>query len=118
MQCILADSETEGIAEVQALIYVIWERRNRCVFEGVEVQIDAIIRRGGTLRVLLLPAAQTQRGQHPSRGKRPRHRWIKINIDAAVGADRLVGFGMVARDSNGDIMAAASWYPVVVLSLV
>ncbi|XP_057418939.1 uncharacterized protein LOC130713165 [Lotus japonicus] len=76
------------------------------------------MRRGGALRVLPLPAAQTQRGQHPSRWKRPRCGWIKMNTDAAKGAYRLAGLGMVSRDSNGDIMAAATRYPVVVLSPV
>ncbi|XP_057416181.1 uncharacterized protein LOC130710823 [Lotus japonicus] len=50
------------------------------------------------------------------RWRRPAEDVVKVNVDAAVGQDRFAGFGLVARDHAGEVLAAAAKYPTMVLS--
>lgn len=54
----------------------------------------------------------------PAKWVRPKRGTIKVNTDASTQDDRMVGFGMVARDKDGEIMDAASLYPTLVFSHV
>ena len=39
---------------------------------------------------------------------RPNAGWVKVNVDAHVGANRMVGLGVVVRDWQGDLLVAAT----------
>lgn len=39
-----------------------------------------------------------------------------MNTNTVVGQDKLAGFGLVARDNDGEILAAASLFPTVAMS--
>ncbi|XP_057444643.1 uncharacterized protein LOC130736886 [Lotus japonicus] len=116
-QQLVRDLDDGGVAEVQRLLYAMWEARNRAVFDERRVDWREVMSRAAALRAPLeegmtrdVPAATMARWIRPTRGI------VKINIDAAVGRDKLAGFGMVARNYNGEVMASASMYPTMVLS--
>ncbi|XP_057452167.1 uncharacterized protein LOC130743986 [Lotus japonicus] len=117
MAAVLRNKDGWCIAEVQRMIYCLWEGRNKVLFE---------LREPGCATVLSRFAAMESPSQLGTNGNqvdwsvvkwsRPAAGMIKINVDASLGGDLLAGFGMVARDEDGEILAAASHYPTVATS--
>ncbi|XP_057444459.1 uncharacterized protein LOC130736674 [Lotus japonicus] len=102
----------------QELIYSLWKSRNKLLFEGTTDAWDSILDRARALRAppAMGTAPAAMRSRRTASWVRPAPGLIKVNTDAALGRDKLASFGMVARNKDGLIMAAASFYPVVALS--
>ncbi|XP_057452090.1 uncharacterized protein LOC130743889 [Lotus japonicus] len=118
LQLLLRDLDDEGVAEVQSLLYAVWEARNRAVFDERRVDWREVLAHVASFRVPTVEEAQTMVASAATvrRWVRPARGIVKINVDAEVGRDKLAGYGMVERDNNGEIMASASMYPIMVLS--
>ncbi|XP_057422210.1 uncharacterized protein LOC130716023 [Lotus japonicus] len=118
---VLQTRDKEVVAAVQTVLCAIWEARNKVVFEGYEFRWRNVVSRFQSLVCPFDPGAGTTRDAgdrraHTTRWRRPPRGRVKMNIDAATNQSKIAGFGCVARDYNGDILAAASLFPTVVLS--
>lgn len=70
------------------------------------------------LRALPRPTRLPQpRMQETTAWKRPPAGWIKINFDVSV-RHKVAGFGCLARDEEGEVLAAATLAPVLMQSIV
>ncbi|XP_057418123.1 uncharacterized protein LOC130712301 [Lotus japonicus] len=113
LAAVLEEDDDDFTAAVQRLIYVTWEARNSLVFNGRRLEVVDVLRRAATLMPwndgVQIPGPAT--GSSCASWKRPEVGVIKLNFDASI-KNGLGGFGMVARDSNGEIVGAAALYPV------
>ncbi|XP_057451857.1 uncharacterized protein LOC130743639 [Lotus japonicus] len=118
MREVLQQRDSWVVAEVQNMIYCLWEARNRWLFEERKFDFAMVIARTQTLGIVAPVTANA--GEEPRHGKatwsRPAASVIKVNVDASMGRDNLAGFGFVARDGDGEILAAGSKYPSVASS--
>ncbi|XP_057445028.1 uncharacterized protein LOC130737293 [Lotus japonicus] len=118
MRTMLREHDSWVIAQVQTLLYCLWEARNKLLFEERRADCQTVLDR---VAVLGEPTTQARGdNQHEKTGIgtwcRPAANVIKVNVDASLGTDMFAGFGMVARDDHGEILAAASSYPTVAAS--
>jgi hypothetical protein len=119
----------ENIILLAAIIYGIWYARNQQVFEGRDIlEWDTIAK--ASQSIIEYQQATSREGprqpnyvtQGPNRhhqqlAKPSRmHKWtkpeegcIKINCDANLTRADRWGLGAVCRDSNGELVAAATW---------
>ncbi|XP_057430540.1 uncharacterized protein LOC130723502 [Lotus japonicus] len=116
----LAVASADAIAEWQTAAYVLWEARNKLVFEGRPFSCDAVVRR--TLQLVQRPSS-AQVSRQPgivleTVWRRPEEGMIKVNVDASFKSATDSGSGLIARDSEGQVLAAAASYPVVASSPV
>ncbi|XP_057456725.1 uncharacterized protein LOC130747724 [Lotus japonicus] len=116
----LVVASADAIVEWQTAAYVLWEARNKLVFEGRPFSCDAVVRR--TLQLLQRPSS-AQASRRPgivleAVWRRPEEGMIKVNVDASFKSATDSGSGMIARDSEGQVLAAAASYPVVASSPV
>ncbi|XP_057443958.1 uncharacterized protein LOC130736128 [Lotus japonicus] len=117
LRLLVRDFDDEGVTEVHSLLYTMWEARNREVFYEHIVDWREVLARAGSMRVPQTEETpRTVAGAVTGLWIRPTRGIIKVNIDADVGRDKLVGFGMGASNNNGEIMASSSMYPTLVLS--
>ncbi|XP_057441872.1 uncharacterized protein LOC130733664 [Lotus japonicus] len=117
MVVVLHEDEPEFTAAVQTLLYATWEARNSMVFRGRRLDVGEVLRRCSTLhpRDDAQPINRPEVGARAATWKRPDVGLIKVNVDASI-KDGVCGYGMVARDSNGEVLGAAAYYPVNVIS--
>ncbi|XP_057425625.1 uncharacterized protein LOC130718990 [Lotus japonicus] len=106
----LHDSNLEALCV--SVLWVIWEARNRCVFQGVQPQVDDLMAR---LQMMVAPpraAAPVRERFLPAAWIRPQHDIIKLNFDGSWKEDQAAGFGCVGRNAHGLVMAAATTFPI------
>ncbi|XP_057434338.1 uncharacterized protein LOC130727025 [Lotus japonicus] len=106
----LHDSSLEALCV--SVLWVIWEARNRCVFQGVEPRVDDLVTR---LKLMAAPPRTTASVRQrilPATWHRPEQDIIKMNFDGSWKEDREAGFGCVARNDQGLVMAAATTFPI------
>jgi hypothetical protein len=118
----LCDRLDEGELELFAVTaHKIWLRRNSLVFGG-PVQSPSCLLKGATEELadfrnsVLVSIHQSNNGYlPPAQWTRPAKGNVKINWDAALdGQNRLMGVGIIARDSNGRVVAAmCSFLPYI-----
>ncbi|XP_057444702.1 uncharacterized protein LOC130736943 [Lotus japonicus] len=118
---IMATKDDEVIAMGFTLIYVIWEHRNKSVHDYVQPSLDAVLQRLAALlcyddAAVLPHMATSTADQQPMVWRRPVGQFIKLNFDASWTLATGAGMGMVARNSHGEVMAAATNGPVGALS--
>lgn len=102
-------------ALVAALLWVIWNARNKWLFEGKkENPIIAVARAESVVesyRKVKQPEMNfvgSQKAEELNQWCPPPKDWLKINVDAAVDADKqMAGLGVVIRDQEGNCKAAA-----------
>ncbi|XP_057431260.1 uncharacterized protein LOC130724076 [Lotus japonicus] len=116
---VIRDMDLEVVACVQRFLFAIWEARNKHIFEEKLFCIAGVLDRAANLvsqSTLPFTLAASQEEDNLKRWRRPAENVVKVNVDAAVGQDRFAGFGLVARDHAGEVLAAAAKYPTMVLS--
>ncbi|XP_048493657.1 uncharacterized protein LOC125494128 [Beta vulgaris subsp. vulgaris] len=93
------------------VLWSIWNRRNKWVFEGKKIEVLEVIqhsvgRAGEYVKAndheQMLVAAQ----KYDNLWKAPPAGCIKVNSDAAIFKDNSIGLGGVARDNEGDVVMA------------
>ncbi|KAL6559580.1 hypothetical protein OROGR_004697 [Orobanche gracilis] len=98
------------VDQIYTLIWSIWCRRNAWVFNSRLWTFEQTLKYAVSLRVapVASPIAHAAAGPSRPRWLVPPPGVVKINTDASFKPGSLVGFGMVARDEDGHILAAAS----------
>ncbi|XP_057444657.1 uncharacterized protein LOC130736903 [Lotus japonicus] len=93
-------------------LYAVWSSRNELVFHEVQDTVDQMLRRASMLHpgpAMVAPSARHVQ-HHPSRWSRPSAGLFKINFDASVMREGQGGFGFIARDWQGEVLASAVWH--------
>ncbi|XP_057426348.1 uncharacterized protein LOC130719758 [Lotus japonicus] len=119
MAWVVREMELEVVADVQRILFAMWEARNKLIFEDKPWSVASILVRVASLVCppsTSFSLAHGGRGQGPGKWLRPAVDVVKVNVDAAVGRDKMAGFGMVARDNAGEVLAAAAKFPTLALS--
>ncbi|XP_057423606.1 uncharacterized protein LOC130717403 [Lotus japonicus] len=113
---LLQEQQPEVVALAQTLIYQIWEVRNRVVFRHGRMVVSEVLDRVKGM-VTTCPT-RVREGAPTSMAvwRRPPERVVKLNFDASFRDGKVAGLGMIARNHQGDIMAAATSYPVPIFS--
>jgi hypothetical protein len=122
----------EDLSYVAAICYGIWYARNQQVFEHRHIEEHETISKaqislqeftlaqltthnntsGNTLNQDSRSSnnqSYTRRSNAPKKWKKPRPDTIKINCDANLARPGRWGFGAMYRDSDGELLAAATW---------
>jgi hypothetical protein len=119
----------ENITHLAAIIYGIWFARNQQVFEDKDIEEwDTIGKASQSITDYQQATSREGPRQPNNRSQRPNshyqqtanstriHRWskpeegtIKINCDANLTRLDRWGLGTTCRDSNGELVAAATW---------
>lgn len=104
----MADSYAAGWC--CALSYSIWDARNELLFQRKALSLQQILKRA---QLLLLSQVVVQSSARPAREllskwRRPAPSIFKINFDASVIASKEAGFGYIARNSRGEVLASAT----------
>ncbi|XP_057426083.1 uncharacterized protein LOC130719473 [Lotus japonicus] len=112
LQQLFDTDEPEVISYGMTMIYAIWEQRNNLVHNGIQATFEALLHRVPTLECA---DSSGSLAPGPARVEDLRIAWrrpvgntIKINFDASWTAASDTGFGMIARNNNGEVMAAAA----------
>ncbi|XP_057425675.1 uncharacterized protein LOC130719041 [Lotus japonicus] len=118
MRAVLRERDSWVISQVQTVLYCLWEARNRWLFEERRADCQTVLDRVAALGVPAAIARVDARQERTGIGTwtRPAADIVKVNVDASLGDDMFVGLGLVARDEQGEILAAASSYPTVAAS--
>ncbi|XP_057452876.1 uncharacterized protein LOC130744733 [Lotus japonicus] len=121
MGWVVTEMELQVVADVQRILFSMWEARNKLIFEEKPLSMASILARATTLVCPPPPPssfflANGGQGQGPGKWVRPAVDIVKVNVDAAVGRDKMAGFGMVARDNAGEVLAAAAKFATLALS--
>ncbi|XP_057452127.1 uncharacterized protein LOC130743933 [Lotus japonicus] len=115
---VLHDGDADFIGMVQTLCYALWEARNRCRFDHKCFSpLEAVQRLQRLLSPSRVdtPAPPSRTVQHTT-WRRPGRGVFMINFDATFVEGQPSGYGMVARNFEGEILASATAYPVASLS--
>ncbi|XP_057453036.1 uncharacterized protein LOC130744894 [Lotus japonicus] len=110
MQALVSAMDAEDVGRVCAMIYALWEARNRVIFDGQPFDLGRVLQRAQGL-LADEGAASVQLRRAPvmhSTWQRPSCCVYKVNFDAAMSQDGVAGFGMVVRDEEGAAFAAAT----------
>lgn len=109
----LHDSTLEALSV--AVLWVIWEACNQCIFQGKEPTVEGILARVQMMkappRVLPVVAGAREVRDLSASWLRPTHNTIKLNFDGTWKLHSPTGYGCVARNEHGLVMAAATTYP-------
>jgi hypothetical protein len=97
---------------VVAAWYIWWQRRQ--LVRGISIQTPECT----VTSIKVLCTNFTRASSHKYKVRKREHIWkkpaagsVKINVDASFCSENLSGAsGAVARDENGDFIAAASWF--------
>ncbi|XP_057432105.1 uncharacterized protein LOC130724854 [Lotus japonicus] len=120
LQELLVCADMVVAGKVCSLIYDVWEARNRWVFDGDPFDCRRVLQRAVSLSPA--PASSSSQGcqqrSFASSWLRPPEGRFKLNFDASVLGDGSAGLGMVVRDVDGMVLAAATESNVCVLSPV
>ncbi|XP_057423749.1 uncharacterized protein LOC130717521 [Lotus japonicus] len=103
---------------VFTLLWAIWERRNKWCFDHQWYPFDFVLRRASSLASVGFTVGDEGSVLHGQRREGGNATWrppqsgiIKVNVDASVSAGSLMGYGYIARNSRGEVLAtaAAKW---------
>ncbi|XP_057419501.1 uncharacterized protein LOC130713718 [Lotus japonicus] len=110
--------DDEVVAMAQSIVYALWEARNQKCFQQREVTTEAVLGRARGLmeEVQVRDQASAPAVAFPARWRRPGPGIIKCNFDAYFLVDGPAVMGMVARNSEGEVMAASCSYPLSIIS--
>ncbi|XP_057444049.1 uncharacterized protein LOC130736223 [Lotus japonicus] len=115
---VLVQRDVWFVTEVQNMLYCLWEARNTWLFEERKFDFTIIIAQMQTLGYVALLVTRMVEGT--ARGSLvwsiPSPSTVKVNTDASLGRDKLAGFGYVACDAEGEVLAAGSTYPTMASS--
>lgn len=115
---IVLHGDEEILAMAQGTVYAIWEARNQVNFQQGVLAVDGVLRRVTHLMAEAL--AREQGGMPtvtmPAKWHKPAHGIIKCNFEASFHDGGVTGLGMVARDHEGAVMAAACSFPLHTIS--
>src|ERR1044072_3851620 len=101
------DDQTAGM--LFTIIYSLWERRNNLLYNGIPFSWEQVLSRSSNLLGAQPVSTQISRAAPlQATWSRPPEGTYKINFDAAVGDANMAGFGCLVRNSDGEIMAAAT----------
>ncbi|KAH9679641.1 putative reverse transcriptase/RNA-dependent DNA polymerase [Citrus sinensis] len=100
---------------IVVLCWTIWYSRNLFIFENKREDSQLSIARAeanlDSFRRLKKPSSKILEKQQRNRKQvwnPPPSGWFKINVDAAVNVkDQIAGLGVIIRNSNGEVVAAA-----------
>ncbi|KAL9411912.1 hypothetical protein AB3S75_045503 [Citrus x aurantiifolia] len=106
-------AKVEG-AEVAALLWAIWNARNKWLFEGkqenpsrVVANAEAIVESFKKVRQPAIVYKTKRNAEKQKQWSPPPIGWQKVNVDAAVDVEnQMAGLGVVVRDSEGNCRAA------------
>lgn len=94
-----------------SIAWAIWLRRNRKVFNDYLLSVDQTLQVALSMGLAIDSVNNVNDGEAvPVTWQRPSQGIIKINFDAAYSNERGAGYGMVARDNDGLLLAAATYY--------
>ncbi|XP_057418993.1 uncharacterized protein LOC130713222 [Lotus japonicus] len=117
LTCMMEHLEDEAVSRIFTMLYVIWEARNAWVFNQRELHVTFVMQRLVALSALPRPVSVTSPAvAGASSWKRPHAGLIKVNFDASVRRN-LAGIGLVARDEDGEVLAAATLAMVLMQSV-
>ncbi|KAH9649551.1 rnase h domain-containing protein [Citrus sinensis] len=105
----------EELQRIIALCWAAWYSRNRSIFENVEqdphitvAKADATVEAYARVKMGKILAAASNTPEKSSSWLPPPQGLFKANVDAAINEEkRKAGLGVVIRDSNGEVIAAA-----------
>jgi len=104
----------EELALVAILSRNIWLRRNAVIHEEIFKHPGTMLKNAQATLEEFQKACSTTPDNQPSRSEAPLPQWqapskgkIKVNRDAALDkTSGFIGFGVIARDSEGQVLAA------------
>ncbi|XP_057451861.1 uncharacterized protein LOC130743644 [Lotus japonicus] len=102
--------DLEAMARWQATSYALWEARNKAIFQKQAFDCETVLKRAA-----LLDPMETAPENHgvegavqPACWSRPPRGTFKINFDGSWKENSASGLGMVARNHDGPVLAAAA----------
>ncbi|XP_057452310.1 uncharacterized protein LOC130744137 [Lotus japonicus] len=116
---ILELDEELMISHLQNWLYVLWEARNNAVFNDMPLTDERLLHCAYALMGVPDAVMQPQgrpAAVLPSVWRRPMQGTVKVNVDASVQNGGAAFFGMMARNYEGEVLAAATSNMVQVLS--
>ncbi|XP_057429610.1 uncharacterized protein LOC130722787 [Lotus japonicus] len=110
--------DDEVLATVQSTIYAVWEARNHLCFQQRVLAMAIVLHRVGSLmeETRVRDQMSQPRVSLPSKWKKPHPGLIKCNFNASFHESGPCGLGMVARNCDGEVMAAACSFPIFTIS--
>ncbi|XP_057444542.1 uncharacterized protein LOC130736769 [Lotus japonicus] len=106
----LVDADSDAVASWQTASYALWEARNKLIFQEVPFCCEVAIQRAASMSQV--DTSMVVRDLHgPVRDaiwRRPPQGVFKVNFDGSWKADAVSGMGMVARNHDGLVLAAAA----------
>ncbi|XP_057426531.1 uncharacterized protein LOC130719958 [Lotus japonicus] len=123
---ILKEGDEWLVDSVFTLMWAIWERRNKWCFEQQWYPFDYVLRRAFSMAAVGFNGGDGGVVLHGQRREGDRAKWrppqtgiIKVNVDASVPTGSLMGYGYIARNSRGEVLAtaAAKWPTVSTVAL-
>ncbi|XP_057419187.1 uncharacterized protein LOC130713437 [Lotus japonicus] len=112
MQHVFQLDDPSIAADCVVFLSVLWEARNRCVFQGQVPQLQDLMARTSLLTAPPRGSPTTVPRALPDAWSRPSGDEVKINCDGSWVKDKPAGLGCVARNAQGLVMAAATAFPV------
>jgi ribonuclease HI len=113
---VISHSTLEVISYVLSLCYGIWFARNKSCFDGKQISAEDIVCKAWNVvddYNLMLNTHVTYDYLEPSNSpiswNPPPPHCYKVNVDAAGPINNMWGIGVVVRDSDGNVAAAATW---------
>ncbi|XP_057458215.1 uncharacterized protein LOC130748975 [Lotus japonicus] len=101
-------ADMSSLGAFLTLLYAIWMARNELCFKEEASTLEQILTHAASLTPLPpLEGPMVQQVHRPHTWSRPHPGTFKINFDAAMAPTGDVGFGLVARNSRGEVLAAA-----------
>ncbi|XP_010665605.1 uncharacterized protein LOC104882889 [Beta vulgaris subsp. vulgaris] len=97
------------------LAWCIWGERNQMVFRGnlsshhiILARVHRLVEEQGSYVARIYPNAAAKPVTSPNKWSSPPPGMVKINADASLEVDGWVGIGVIARNSDGDVLFSAS----------
>lgn len=116
----LGAADCNGIGMFFSILYSVWQARNDLLFSAKQSSFDQILLRASSLRPSSnqLTAPHRHGREHVSSWRRPAAGIFKVNFDASLLQSHEAGFGFIARNKEGEVLAAATSTMGPVLSSV
>ncbi|XP_057440277.1 uncharacterized protein LOC130732189 [Lotus japonicus] len=116
----LGAADCNGIGMFFSILYSVWQARNDLLFSAKQSSVDQILLRASSLRPSSnqLTAPHRHGREHVSSWRRPAAGIFKVNFDASLLQSHEAGFGFIARNKEGEVLAAATSTMGPVLSSV
>ncbi|XP_057432375.1 uncharacterized protein LOC130725139 [Lotus japonicus] len=101
-------ADMSSLGAFLTLLYAIWMARNGLCFKEKASTLEQILTHAASLTPLPpLEGPMVPQVHRPNTWSRPHPGTFKINFDAAMAPTGDAGFGLVARNSRGEVLAAA-----------